>query len=262
LKIVAGIDIGSLSAEAVIMSGGKILAYSIVPTGADSRRAAETALEKALESAGRSRDEIGFVVATGYGRANVPLASLQVTEITCHGRGAVYLFPDARTVIDIGGQDSKVIRLDDRGTVVDFVMNDKCAAGTGRFLEVMARALETEVDRLSEVAATASRSATISSMCTVFAESEVVSLIGQGAPRDEIARGLMESVAERTASMVHRVGLAPEVVMTGGVAKNKGVVRALEKRLGRVIRVPDEPQIVGALGAALVAAGRAGSGGF
>ncbi|MGC7846894.1 acyl-CoA dehydratase activase [Desulforudis sp. 1088] len=258
MEIVAGIDIGSLSAEAVIMGAKEILGYSIVPTGADSRKAAETALEKALASAGRSRDAIRFVVATGYGRANVPFADLQVTEITCHGRGAVYLFPGARTVIDIGGQDSKVIRLDERGTVVDFVMNDKCAAGTGRFLEVMARALETEVERLSEVAATAGRPAAISSMCTVFAESEVVSLIGQGSPRDEIARGLLESVAERTASMVHRVGLVPEVVMTGGVAKNSGVVRALAKRLGTVIHVPDEPQIVGALGAALVAAARAG----
>jgi predicted CoA-substrate-specific enzyme activase len=255
--LAVGIDVGSLSAEAVVIEDGKMAAYSILPTGADSRQAAKKAFTRALERAGRSPDEVTFTVATGYGRVSVPFADLQVTEITCHARGAFHLNPDTRTVIDIGGQDSKVIRLDGGGTVIDFVMNDKCAAGTGRFLEVMARALETEVEALSDLAAGASKAASISSLCTVFAESEVVSLIGQGVLRKEIARGLLESVAERTAVLVSRVGLEPEVIMTGGVAKNAGVVRALSARLGVPIRVPQEPQIVGALGAALIAWTRA-----
>lgn len=256
-RIVAGIDIGSLSAEAVILDENGVLGYSIINTGADSRRAAEEALALALKEAQCSFDDIAFTVATGYGRVNVPFADLQVTEITCHGRGAVFLLPGTRTVIDIGGQDSKVIRLDEAGTVVDFAMNDKCAAGTGRFLEVMARALETRVDALSDLAASARRAAPISSMCTVFAESEVVSLVGQGTPREEIVRGLLQSVAERTVNMVHRVGLVREVTMTGGVAKNRGVVRAIAERLGVPVNVPPEPQIVGALGAALIARSRA-----
>jgi len=251
--LVVGIDVGSLSAEAVVVRDGRKVAYSILPTGADSRRAAEKAFALALERAGRSKTEVSFAVATGYGRMNVPFADLQVTEITCHARGAFHLYPDTRTVIDIGGQDSKVIRLDGEGAVVDFAMNDKCAAGTGRFLEVMARALETDVDKLSALAAGAPRAAAVSSLCTVFAESEVVSLIGQGTPRGEIAQGLLDSVAERTVGLVGRVGLEPEVTMTGGVAKNAGVVRALSARLGVPVRVPREPQIVGALGAALIA---------
>jgi len=256
-SIVAGIDIGSLSAEAVILDDDRIAGYSIIHTGADSRRAAQEALALALKQAKRSPDEVAFTVATGYGRVNVPFAALQVTEITCHARGAAFLLPGTRTVIDIGGQDSKVIRLDETGTVVDFVMNDKCAAGTGRFLEVMARALETRVEALSDLGASARRAAPISSMCTVFAESEVVSLIGEGTPREEIVRGLLQSVAERTVNMVHRVGLAREVAMTGGVAKNRGVVRLIAERLGVEVHVPPEPQIVGALGAALIARSRA-----
>lgn len=250
---VVGIDVGSLTVEAVVVRGGEMVAYSILPTGADSRQSAEKAFGLALERAECGRDEVSCTVATGYGRINVPFADLQVTEITCHGRGAFHLNPDTRTVIDIGGQDSKVIRLDDTGAVVDFAMNDKCAAGTGRFLEVMARALEVDLGELSTLAGRAETPASISSLCTVFAESEVVSLIGQGIPRDRIARGLLESVAERTVGMVSRVGLQPKVTMTGGVAKITGVVRALSVRLGVPVRVPDEPQIVGALGAALVA---------
>jgi predicted CoA-substrate-specific enzyme activase len=250
---VAGIDIGSLSAEAVILAGGVVCGYSIIPTGAESRRSAEAAFLAALDAAGVSRDAVTFIVATGYGRINVPFADKQVTEITCHGRGAVYLIPQTRTVIDIGGQDSKVIRVDSRGTVEDFAMNDKCAAGTGRFLEVMARALETDLEGFSALAGAARKAAPISSMCTVFAESEVVSLIGQGRPREEIALGLCEAVAERTAALVHRVGLTEAVTMTGGVAKIGSVVAAISRKLGVPVKVPPEPQVVGALGAALVA---------
>lgn len=255
--LVAGIDIGSLSTEAVLLSNRKLVSYSILATGADSRGAAHRALDEALGLAGASPAAVRFTVSTGYGRTNVPFADLQVTEITCHAYGALYSFLDTRTIIDIGGQDSKVIRLDEAGSVVDFAMNDKCAAGTGRFLEVMARALEVDVDELAELAVGASRAAPVSNVCTVFAESEIVSLIGQGVPRPEIALGILESVAERVVSMVKRVGLVPKVTMTGGVAKNKGVVKALERRLGTEIRVPEEPQIAGALGAALIAESKA-----
>ncbi len=255
MKLYAGIDVGSLTTEAVLLRGREILGYAITRTGADAAGAAERALRAALERAGVPRAEVARCVATGYGRMRVPFAQRQVTEITCHARGASFLYPGARTVIDIGGQDSKVIRLEADGSVTDFLMNDKCAAGTGRFLEVMAQALELAVEALGEVDREAERAAEISSMCTVFAESEVVSLIARGVPRPEIVRGLHAAVAERTAALAHRVGVVPEVVMTGGVAKNKGVVAALAARLGVPILVPPEPQIIGALGAALVAQG-------
>ncbi len=250
---VAGIDVGSLTAEAVIFSDGKVLSYAIIPTGVSSKTAAERVTAEALNRAGIKFDHLEYVVATGYGRISVPFANKQVTEITCHGKGAYFLYPAARTVIDIGGQDSKVVRLGDRGSVVDFAMNEKCAAGTGRFLEVMAQALEVKLEDMAVIARKASRSVPISSMCTVFAESEVVSLIAEGAPREEIIRGLHEAVAERTAGLVHRVGLEKQVVMTGGVAKNAGAVRCLEEKLKVKIIVPEEPQIAGALGAALAA---------
>ncbi|WP_334109728.1 acyl-CoA dehydratase activase [Thermodesulfitimonas autotrophica] len=251
--LVAGIDIGSLSAEAVILADKRIAGYSILPVGAEGRRAAEEALAAALATAGIPRGELAAIVATGYGRIVVPFADRRVTEITCHARGAVYLLPDTRTVIDIGGQDSKVIRVNARGEVEDFAMNDKCAAGTGRFLEVMARALETDLEGLSLLAEAAGKAAPITSICAVFAESEVVSLIGQGTLREEIALGLCESIAERVAALVHRVGVVEKVAMTGGVAKNRAVVAALTRRLGVPVVVPPEPQIVGALGAALIA---------
>ncbi|HOB86695.1 MAG TPA: acyl-CoA dehydratase activase, partial [Bacillota bacterium] len=192
-------------------------------------------------------------VSTGYGRRMLDVADRIITEITCHARGAVHMVPGVRMVIDIGGQDSKVIRLNERGEVQDFAMNDKCAAGTGRFLEVMAHALEVDLSEMASISERASRSAPISSMCTVFAESEVVSLIAQGVPREEIISGLHEAIAGRTAGMVFRVGLEKEVMMTGGVAKNRGVVKSLEKKLQCKIIVPPEPQIIGALGAALLA---------
>jgi (R)-2-hydroxyacyl-CoA dehydratese activating ATPase len=251
---VAGIDVGSLTAEVVILEGGdRILNYTIMPTGANSKAAAEKVMAAALGAAGLKIDDIAMIIATGYGRAAIPFAHKRVTEITCHGRGAHFLYPAARTVIDIGGQDSKAIRLTGQGKVVDFAMNDKCAAGTGRFLEVMAQALEVDLAGLVELSGRAAGAVQISSVCTVFAESEVVSLIATGQPREEIARGLHEAVAERTAGLVYRIGLEEAVVMTGGVAKNRAVVRALSEKLKVSIAVPPEPQIVGALGAALLA---------
>ncbi len=250
---VAGVDIGSLSAEAVLLEDGRMLAYSIIPTGVDSRRAADEALQAALQKAGLQFEDLAIIIATGYGRVSAPFAHKTITEITCHGRGAFHLDSDVRTVIDIGGQDSKVIRIDEEGKVLDFAMNDKCAAGTGRFLEVMAAALEVPLEELAALSARAERATPISSTCTVFAETEVVSLLAGGTDRAEIARGLHESIAARTSSLVYRVGLTGKVMMTGGVAKNSAVVQALEERLEVAITVPPEPQIVGALGAALLA---------
>ncbi|MEW6446716.1 MAG: acyl-CoA dehydratase activase [Bacillota bacterium] len=251
--IVAGIDIGSLSSEAVILADGDIAAFSILPTGAESRRAAEQALAEALRAAGIPRRQVAFIVATGYGRISIPFADRRVTEITCHGRGAVHVIPGTRTVIDIGGQDSKVIRVNSRGAVEDFAMNDKCAAGTGRFLEVMARALETDLGGFNRLAEKGEKPAPVSSICTVFAESEVVSLISHGTPREEIALGLCEAVADRIVALAHRVGVVEKVAMTGGVAKNSSVVAAISRKLGVELVIPAEPQIIGALGAALVA---------
>ncbi|MGQ9630143.1 MAG: acyl-CoA dehydratase activase [bacterium] len=251
--LVAGVDVGSLSADAVILNGsGEIVAYSVIPTGADSRAAAQRSMDEALRRAGAKMEDVSYIVATGYGRINIPFAHKRVTEITCHGRGALFIFPDAHTVIDIGGQDSKVIKLDE-GEVIDFAMNDKCAAGTGRFLEVMAKALEVNLEELGRLALIAKNGVTISSMCTVFAESEVVSLIAEGHPKEDIIRGLHEAIAGRILGMCRRVGVNEAVVMTGGVAKNPGMVRALEERLKLKIKIPPEPQIVGALGAALIA---------
>ncbi len=251
--VVAGIDVGSLTAEVVLLEEGKILHYVIIPTGANSKTAADKAMDTALEAAGLTRSDLRYIVATGYGRVSIDFADKRITEITCHGRGAHYLNPAVRTVIDIGGQDSKVISLSDKGKVLDFSMNDKCAAGTGRFLEVMAQALEVELDGLAGLSNRAQDTVSISSMCTVFAESEVVSLIARGLPRENIARGLHQAIADRTAGMVHRIGLEEAVMITGGVAKNGAVVGALNEKLKTKIIVPDEPQIAGALGAALLA---------
>ena len=249
-----GIDVGSLSTEAVIIEeGGKLLSYSIVQTGANSTEAAEEALAKSLGETNIKRDRIKGIIATGYGRISVPFADKKVTEISCHAMGAHHLFPDTRTVIDIGGQDSKVIGLGEGGKVVDFSMNDKCAAGTGRFLEVMAAKLQVPLDEMGDLSLGAGGEVSISSVCTVFAESEVVSLIARNHPKKEIIRGLNRAIVNRVWSMVKAVGINGAVTMSGGVAKNCGVVALMEEKLGEPINVYREPQIVGALGAALLA---------
>jgi predicted CoA-substrate-specific enzyme activase len=192
-------------------------------------------------------------VSTGYGRENVRNRTKAVTEITCHARGAHTLHPEARSVIDIGGQDSKAIALEPDGRVRRFEMNDKCAAGTGRFLEVMARTLEVDLKDFGPIALTARKPAAISSTCTVFAESEVISLLAQDMEVPEILAGLCLAIAQRVNSLASRVGMHPQVMMTGGVAKNAGVVKAIEEKVGYPVMVPDEPQTIGALGAALFA---------
>lgn len=230
----------------------------VLPTGASNKKSAEKVKQDVLEKASIVAGDVNRVLATGYGREAIEFADTRVTEITCHAVGARHLFPEVRTVIDIGGQDSKVIRVDESGRVVNFAMNDKCAAGTGRFLEVMARALEVSLERMGEVSATATKDVTVSSMCTVFAESEVVGLVAQGYETADIVRGIHRAIASRAAALAGRVGVAPQVVMTGGVAKNMGVVAELSTKLKIHISVPDDPQIVGALGAALIAAKQLG----
>ncbi len=249
-----GIDVGSLSTEVVIIDQeSESIEYAIKATGANCINAVDQALEQALEAAMISRDQLNYIVATGYGRINVPFAHKKITEISCHALGAHYIFPDTRTVIDIGGQDSKVIKIDDHGKVLDFTMNDKCAAGTGRFLEVMAGTFQVPVEKLGDLCLKARREIPISSVCTVFAESEVISLIAQNEPQEEIIQGIHRAAVNRIWSMAQTLGANGAVTMSGGVAKNRGIVRLLEEYLGKTLHIPEEPQIVGALGAALTA---------
>jgi len=206
-----------------------------------------------LKKSGDNFKNLSSIVATGYGRINVPFADKSITEITCHALGANWLNPGTRTVIDIGGQDSKVISIDENGRVVDFIMNDKCAAGTGRFLEVMAQALGVKTEELGNESLKSKKKITISSMCTVFAESEVISLVAEGCAKEDIIRGLHKAISNRICSMACRLRLENIITLTGGVAKNTGMVQALKKRLKAKVYVPEEPQIVGALGAAIAA---------
>ena len=251
----AGIDSGSTSTDVVILNKNKeIVTGIILPTGAGAAIGAERALEEALKDANLQREDIDALVTTGYGRTAIQDGDKSITEITCHARGAHYLNPEVRTVVDIGGQDSKVIRLDETGAVVNFVMNDKCAAGTGRFLEMMARTMEMSLDKMSVTGLQYDEDITISSMCTVFAESEVVSLIAQNKKTDDIVHGLNKAVAAKTASLAKRVGGEDKYMMTGGVSKNQGLVRTLEEKLGTELVISDKAQLCGALGAALFAA--------
>lgn len=253
-----GIDIGSVSTETVIIkrkennnTGFDICAYVIGRTGSDIIRASEDLFDKSLAQAKLKRSDIKNIVATGYGRKNVSFAHKDITEITCHASGVLSVFPDIRTIIDIGGQDSKVIKIDGlTKKPMDFLMNDKCAAGTGRFLEVMAKALDIELKNFGKIFEETAEGIEITSTCTVFAESEIVSLIGQGIEKSRIVKGLLYSVADRIISMVSRLGLEEPVALTGGVAKNKGIAGALEEKLKIKLQIPFEPQITGALGAA------------
>lgn len=253
-RFYVGIDIGSATTKAVILGPERdIRGSAIIPTGVSAVRAAEEAVNLALGRTNLSQSSLGRTVATGYGRDLLSSADSRVTEITCHARGAFQKLGSGCTLIDIGGQDSKAIAVGPSGRVASFMMNDRCAAGTGRFLEVMARVLGSDVENLSAMARKASRRTRINSMCTVFAESEVVSLIARGTPREEIASGLAWSVAERVGSLAKRVGLEEKVYLSGGVAYNAAVVAALGEHLGKVVQVIEEPQLNGAFGAALIA---------
>jgi (R)-2-hydroxyacyl-CoA dehydratese activating ATPase len=246
----AGIDIGSTMTKAIIFSNG-VKAQVIGPTGPEHRHLANKVMEEALRQAGILFPEVAFVVATGYGRINVPFADKQITEISCHARGVMHLFPSVATVIDIGGQDAKGIKVVN-GRVSDFVMNDKCAAGTGRFLEVIAETLGVSINQMGELSLKAKTKVKISSICTIFAEQEVISQLSDGVAVEDIIAGLHEAIAGRAYRMASKLKIEGDVVFTGGVAKNIGMVRALEEHLGRPVLVCTEPLITGALGAALL----------
>ena len=249
----AGIDLGSTMTKVVIIDGSeKVLASVVQHTGAEHRRLANRVMEEALGKAGLSVDNIAYVIATGYGRINVPFADKQITELTCHARGVAFFFPKARTAIDIGGQDAKALKIKD-GKLVDFVMSDKCAAGTGRFLEVIAQALGLKLEDLGPLSLKSTRKVTISNICTVFAQQEVVGQLSAGAALEDVVAGLHDAIAGRVARMTRRLKVEPEVVFTGGVAKNAGVVKALEENLGCPVLVPSDPLLSGAIGAALIA---------
>ncbi len=248
----AGIDIGSTMTKVVIADENEnVLAAHIGPTGVEHRHLALRVMDETIGRAGLTFDALDFIVATGYGRINVPFSDKQITEITCHARGIRALFASAKIIIDIGGQDSKGIKLDADGKVSDFVMNDKCAAGTGRFLEVIAETLGIELADMGAIALKADGVVQISNMCTVFAEHEVTSRLAEGAGVPEIVAGLHQAIAGRVVNMTRRLGIEKEVVVTGGGAKNAGLVKAIEAQVGFAVRTPPEPFITGALGAAL-----------
>jgi len=253
--IVGGCDVGSATGKAIVMKNGTIASYIIIPSTTRPEVTARIATDEAIKRAGLSSlDDLQYIVGTGYGRLKVPFANENVSEITCHARGAHWLCPTVRTVLDIGGQDCKAISLNDKGKVIDFVLNDKCAAGTGRFFENMARALDCGLEGLSSLSLQSKNPATITSQCSVFAESEVITLINEGIDLVDIAAGLHSSVAGRLSSMLRRIGLVEDVALTGGCAKNQGLVKALEEKLGISVKtLPEDPQIVGAVGAALIA---------
>ncbi len=247
----AGIDLGSTMTKVVILDEDEqVRAYVVNHTGAEHRRLANKVMEEVLDKSGLSIEDMTFIMATGYGRINVPFADKQVTELTCHARGVASFFPNVRLAIDIGGQDAKGLKIRN-GKLLDFVMSDKCAAGTGRFLEVTADALGLKLEDLGKISLGATQKISVSSTCTVFAQQEVVNHLSSGVPLEDVVAGLHDAIASRVSRMVRRLKVEPDVVFTGGVAKNIGVVKALEEALGYQIFVPEEPLLSGAIGAAL-----------
>jgi (R)-2-hydroxyacyl-CoA dehydratese activating ATPase len=248
----AGLDLGSTMTKLVIIDmHERICSRVIYHSGAEHRRLANKVMEEGLERAGLNFESIDYVVATGYGRMVVPFADRQITELTCHTRGLFQIFPHVRLAIDIGGQDSKVMQISN-GKLLDFAMNDKCAAGTGRFLEIIASTLNLKIDELGDISLKSERKVHISSTCTVFAQQEVIKRLSEGLPIEEIVAGIHDAIASRVARMADRLIVEPDVIFTGGVAKNIGMIKALEERLGCKVMVPAEPLLSGALGAALL----------
>ncbi|MCL2702957.1 MAG: acyl-CoA dehydratase activase [Defluviitaleaceae bacterium] len=247
-----GIDIGSVSINAVMIDNNKsVICYRTDQSGYDHMDAVEKMIELICHEVCADRSAIKKIISTGYGRRNVPGAYKSVTEITCHAVGIRHLFPEAEVVIDIGGQDSKAIQLSNKGLVESFVMNDKCSAGTGRFLEVMAGVMKMDMEQFSECGLVSEKPYKISSVCTVFAESEVVSGIAKGVPKEDLTAGIFASIAARCLSMTHNMDTRKETILTGGVAKNKGIAKYIMKKIPG-LKIPPEPQITGALGAALI----------
>jgi (R)-2-hydroxyacyl-CoA dehydratese activating ATPase len=253
--ITLGIDMGSNTVKAVaVRDGREVLGSNVVKTSHDLEGVTSGCVQACLDASGATLAQCAYIVATGYGRVSCSMANKDVSEITCHARGAFFRLPATRTVIDIGGQDSKVITISDNGRALDFVMNDKCAAGTGRFLEVMAQALGVPLGGFAEIALRSSNPVTISNTCTVFAESEVIGLMARKNSIEDIVAGLHASIATRVNALANRLRIRDDIALTGGVALNAGVRAAIEKASGKKLHVPPEPQIIGALGAALIAA--------
>ena len=253
-RYAAGVDVGSTQTKAVILDeSGAIVARALTDTGAYLVRAADRAFQQACVSAGLRREQVGYVVGTGYGRFNVSFGDAQVTEISCHAKGAWALFPATRTVIDIGGQDTKAISVSERGEVLDFAMNDKCAAGSGRFLTNSAEAVGLDVSEIGERSLLAERPVRLSTVCTVFVESDILSYLAQGKKVPDILAGVHASIAARTVALVRRVGTNAEVTFTGGVSRNIGMRRALEEKLSIALNASDDSHFTGAIGGAMYA---------
>ncbi|MBW8012390.1 MAG: 2-hydroxyglutaryl-CoA dehydratase [Chloroflexi bacterium] len=250
----AGVDVGSTQTKAVIINEDReIISHSLVDTGANVILAAESAYSTALDESDIREEEVEYIIGTGYGRYRVTFGNTQVTEISCHARGAAHMFPKTRTVLDMGGQDTKAISVSPEGEILDFCMNDKCAAGTGRFLGAASSALDIPLDKLGETALKSESDVRISTTCTVFAESEVLSWLGKGKKIEDILWGVHKSIASRSIGLMRRVGVDEQVTFTGGVAKNIGMIKALEENLGLKLNVNEESHYMGALGAALFA---------
>lgn len=255
--IVAGCDVGSLTAEAVIIKDGNIISSEIIRVRPKSEQSAIEVMDKALKKALLTYDDIDYTVSTGYGRETISFADHNISEISCHGKGAHWLVPSIRTVIDVGGQDCKAIRIDESGSLVDFVMNDKCAAGTGRSLELMSQYLGVHFSELASLAEQADKPITITSQCSIFSELEIMHYLMEDKRPADIAAGINEAMARRVKMLVGRVGVKPDIAISGGVCKNTGVVKYLEEMLNiRFVPFNEDPQIIGALGAAVFAADR------
>jgi predicted CoA-substrate-specific enzyme activase len=251
--ITLGVDIGSLTGKALVLGDDGIMGWDIVPTGPDSVETGTAVTRRALDKAGRTLEEMELVVATGYGRIVLPFAGKNISEISCHAKGAAWLFPTARTILDMGGQDCKAIRCAEGGKVASFVMNDKCAAGAGRSMGIIAELLDVPLAEVGELSLRAEREAPVSSTCVVFARSEILAHLRRGVPRTELLAGACAALCSRVGGLLRRVGMAPDFVISGGIAKNLGVVRRLETLFGLEAKICFEPQIVGALGAAIFA---------
>lgn len=249
----AGVDVGSRTAKAVILSDNKIGATHLIATGPESAMTAQTVLEGALKKLDVPIDKLSYIVTTGYGRYIAPFTNASISEISCHAKGANWFFPSSRTILDMGGQDCKAIRVNERGEHTNFLMNDKCAAGTGRFLEVMAEALGVPLEEMGKISLAAKESISISSACAVFARHEILSYRRKGYPMEDILAGLHEAVAHRVFGLIKKVGIEKDFVITGGIANNIGIVSRVERLVGLESLISDQPQLTGALGAAILA---------
>ena len=254
---VAGVDIGSRGAKSVIMKDGNILSSSICDTGPESAKTAQLTMDEALKGTGLSLKDFSYIVATGYGRVLVPFANANISEISCHARGAHWYFPSVRTILDMGGQDCKAINCDENGRVTNFIMNDKCAGGTGRFLEMIADVLQVPLEEIGSLSMESTQDLPFSTVCVVFAKSEALALLKKGVPKSDILSGLHDAIAVRCRNLLKRVSIERDFTITGGIAKNVGMVNKVKEKVGLEPLLAPDPQIIGALGAALFARERA-----